>query len=426
MKKLLRSALRPILRPIWHRVWVRIERRVASVEAQLTPHESRLATLEGAWRQHVPAFLNAISSVDAFAHQMVRQAEQTKAMLEALEARIDQAGSQVEAQLAPHESRLVALEGAWRQHVPAFLNAISSVGAFAHQMVRQAEQTKAMLEALEARIDQASSQIDNEKASIKATLEGLEVRIDQASSQIDNEKASIKATLEGLEARIDQASFRIDNDVASIRALWERLEFMRREIMFEMAHGGGRAAQEAAPKAAARILDIGKVAAARAAGTLRLNLGCGHIALPDHLNVDARELPGVDVVADAGDLPFEPKSVEAITSAHLLEHFPQEELRRRLLPHWFSLLRPGGRFSAVTPDAAAMLAAAGAGTYAFEDFREVLFGAQDYVGDYHYNLLTPGSLQVLLEEAGFRDITVPVTGRQNGKCFEFEITARRP
>ena len=45
-----------------------------------------------------------------------------------------------------------------------------------------------------------------------------------------------------------------------------------------------------------------------------------------------RDLPGVDVVAKAGDLPFEPGSVDEIYSAHLLEHFPQEAMRRRLLP----------------------------------------------------------------------------------------------
>ena len=30
-----------------------------------------------------------------------------------------------------------------------------------------------------------------------------------------------------------------------------------------------------------------------------------------------------------------------IYSAHLLEHFPEEELSRELLPYWYSLLRPG-------------------------------------------------------------------------------------
>ncbi len=159
---------------------------------------------------------------------------------------------------------------------------------------------------------------------------------------------------------------------------------------------------------------------------VRINLGCGHIALPDYLNVDQRDLPGIDLVTSVDRLPFEAGEVEEIYSAHLLEHFPQEAMRRRLLPYWASLLRPGGIFRAVTPDAAAMLKAMTTGTYDFEEFREVLFGAQDYEGDYHYNLFTPESLAQLLEEAGFHHIRVLAAGRRNGKCFEFELTAVWP
>jgi hypothetical protein len=102
-------------------------------------------------------------------------------------------------------------------------------------------------------------------------------------------------------------------------------------------------------------------------------------------------------------------------------------MRRQLLPYWRDLLRQGSTFRAITPDAAAMIAAAGdPSSYPFDDFREVLFGAQDYEGDYHYNLFTPESMRRLLEEAGFCDIEIPVSGRRNGKCFEFEIVAVRP
>ena len=170
---------------------------------------------------------------------------------------------------------------------------------------------------------------------------------------------------------------------------------------------------------------IKKVAAARQSG-LKLNLGCGHIPLEGYVNVDRRELPGVDVVADVGDLPFEEGGVHEISSAHLLEHFPQEMLRRRLLPVWRALLIPGGIFRAVVPDGEAMLAGVAGGNYSFGDFREVLFGAQDYDGDFHFNLFTPDSLSGLLEEAGFKDVHVDARARRNGKCFEFEVSAVKP
>jgi predicted SAM-dependent methyltransferase len=245
------------------------------------------------------------------------------------------------------------------------------------------------------------------------------VALRQEVAAIGHERSHLRNAMERISARLD------DMDAAS-QALRERIEFVRVEILFEMAHGKrSEAPQDTPSKTIARILVPERVAAARAKGALRINLGCGHIPLRDYLNVDMRDLPGVDIMADADDLPFDMGSVDEVFSAHLLEHFPQEALRRRLLPYWHGLLRPGGIFRAVTPDAAAMLAGAGAGTYGFEDFREVVFGTQDYVGDYHYNLFTPDSLRQLLEEAGFRQVTVPVSGRRNGRCFEFEISAER-
>jgi predicted SAM-dependent methyltransferase len=198
--------------------------------------------------------------------------------------------------------------------------------------------------------------------------------------------------------------------------------------MFEMRYccGSGATAASRPKVLQSRVLEPDKVAAARASGSLRVNLGCGHIMLPDYINVDMRDLPGVDVIAEVGDLPFEAGTVDEITSAHLVEHFPQEELRRRLLPYWRSLLKPGGTLRVVTPDGAAMLSGIADGSYSFADFRDVLFGGQDYEGDFHFNLLTPDSLGHLAEEAGFGAVEIPVQGRRNGQCFEFELVALVP
>jgi predicted SAM-dependent methyltransferase len=282
-------------------------------------------------------------------------------------------------------SRLSAFESAWRTHVPAFLNAVSSVGAFGHKL-------------LETRNDVERQQ--NELAQARNDIERQQ-----------NEQAQAHGEAEQFRQELSR--------------LADRIEFARREVLFELAHGSGPAETRARPneRLEPRIIAREKVAAAEAAGDIRLNLGSGHIPLPGYLNVDRRELPGVDIVADVNHLPFEPGTVSEIFSAHLVEHFPQERMRRQLLPYWRDLLCRGSTFRAITPDAAAMIAASGQSTYPFDDFREVLFGAQDYEGDYHYNLFTPDSMRRLLEEVGFRDIEVPVSGRRNGKCFEFEIVA---
>ena len=111
-------------------------------------------------------------------------------------------------------------------------------------------------------------------------------------------------------------------------------------------------------------------------------------------------------MADVRKLPFEPGTVEEIYSSHLVEHFPIEELRRVVLPHWLELLRPGGRLVAVTPDAETMIKEAAAGRMPFEDLQRVTFGDQEYDGDFHFAMFTPDSFAGLLGECGFTDVEV--------------------
>lgn len=260
----------------------------------------------------------------------------------------------------------------------------------------------------------ASSVPEVSKAQVSpliAKADNLEVRLQSAERQLQED-------IEGRGRRVDD----------TIRFLLDRVEFVRKELLFELRYG----ARDEAPshnsrrEVEPRILSPEKVAAARTAGALRLNLGCGHIPEAGYINVDMRELPNVDVLAEASALPFEPGTVDEIYSAHLVEHFPQQELQRSLLPHWRSLLKRGGCIRAITPDAEAMLAGVTQGSYSFEDFRDVLFGGQDYEGDFHYNLFTPDSFRRTVEDAGFTDVKIPVRGRPNGQCFEFELTARLP
>lgn len=289
--------------------------------------------------------------------------------------------------------------------IPQFLNAVSTVHAQSYQ-----------LKEFERRLNDADADMQTLRADHGDQINQLWGNVAESGKRFGHLEGVSSMSQQGLAGHGDQ-----------IGQLWERIEFVRREIMFEMAHGSNGASGPAArEKTVSRIVDPEKVGAAQSAGALRLNLGCGHIPMEDYVNVDMRELPGVEVVAEVDDIPFEAGTVDEVYSAHLVEHFPQEAMRRRLLPYWKSLLKPGGRFRAITPDAAAMIDASGKGEYPYEDFREVLFGGQDYEGDYHYNLLTPDSMTELLREAGFVDIEVPVAGRRNGKCFEFEIVASKP
>lgn len=215
-----------------------------------------------------------------------------------------------------------------------------------------------------------------------------------------------------------------ESDLArSVADLWGRIEVIRRELMFEVRYGDRAGTVEVASEP--KVLDEPKVAAARAEG-LRVNLGCGHLPLDGYVNVDLRELPGVDVLAPVDQLPFDEGEIDELYSAHLVEHFPQEQFVRDVLPYWVSRIRPGGSFRAVLPDAGAMLSGFADGRVRYEDLREVLFGGQEYEGDFHYNMYTTETLSQILTDAGLVEVQVEGEGRPNGACLEMQLSARRP
>ena len=61
----------------------------------------------------------------------------------------------------------------------------------------------------------------------------------------------------------------------------------------------------------------------------------------------------------------------------------------------------------------------------FNDFIEVMYGGQEYEGDYHFAGFSPESLESLLVEAGLAEVTVREYARRNGACYEMEIEATR-
>lgn len=346
------------------------------------------------------------------------------------------------------------------QHLPGFLNAAASIPALANlikayrdeagdiQSISQslAAGVKGLQDVAENNRREAAASV-SELANLVRTYRDEMSKIQSVTEEVkhlrelaDNNRSEIAALRQALETRnrdgedLWQAATRTNAEIGNlwksaeqatseIGKLWQRVDFTRAEILFEMMHGSstGATAQLDKAVAAPRIVNDTLMKSAPSDG-LKINIGCGHVAKTGYVNVDSRALPGVDVVADLGALPFEDGSLSEIFSAHVLEHYPEERLKRTL-PYWRSLLKKGGEFRAIVPDGEAMLAEIAKGRYSFEDFRSVLFGGQEYHGDFHYNMFTPDSLSVLLKAAGFTKVSVEQKGRKNGNCFEFEIVA---
>jgi predicted SAM-dependent methyltransferase len=260
----------------------------------------------------------------------------------------------------------------------------------------------------------ALDSLRREQARVHETLPLLEASL----SAIHNRQSDLATELY---SRLSEFETRIDG----------RVEFIRKESMYELRsqlskanHNQNKSWQSLAA-ISSKIINRDLVERQHQVNKIRINAGCGHQPIAGYINVDIRELPGIDIVAEITEMPFETASVHEIYSSHLLEHFPVEHLRRVVLPYWRELLQEGGLLRAVVPDAEAMLADYCRGEMSFEDLREVTYGGQEYDGDFHYAMFTHDSLAHIIEETGFSDVSYTFKARRNGKCRDMEIQARR-
>ena len=309
--------------------------------------------------------------------------------------------------------------------------------------VWRAPQTRALLDETRAALHQTNvakddikTQLDETRAALKAISEGYGAAIRGLENCVKRHEISfgtLKLSIENVyDKKIDDVTeelrrasekfewISIDND--NIRS---RNEFIRKEVMFELrknlkiVNSSGLNKIEVQKP---RIINFEKL---NSAGVKRLNLGCGHTPKADFINVDARDLPGVDLISDVTSLPFEKNSIDDIYAAHLVEHFSERSLTDIILPHWLEILKAGGELTLIVPDAKSMINGFTQGEFSFEELREVIFGGQEYDGDFHFTMLTPESAVNLLERVGFVSADILTSGRRNGACYEFEIHARK-
>jgi hypothetical protein len=297
---------------------------------------------------------------------------------------------------------------------PLVLNAITSTNGVARQARRELGELQRELADRALHMRELEAHL---KSNVEGRLRGLEhqlERIDRLERWVVEREGEAQRLIELW--RADLAPH-----VESLEFLLKRIEMVRAEVMNEIRYGQRGSTADAEP-----FLSRVVRPEALAGETLKLNLGCGHVPIDGYVNVDMRDLPGVDLVAKLDELPIDPGSVDEVFSAHVLEHFPREELIRQMLPYWVTLLRPGGSFRAVVPDIDAMAKAYATGTFDFVQFREVVYGGQEYEGDTHFNGFSPDDLVDVLTGAGLTNVAIVERGRTNGACLEVEVAGIRP
>jgi len=289
--------------------------------------------------------------------------------------------------------------------------------ALARQMSLQMEQFAAMqtdYQQLVARTEQLTARQDQNQGPID--------RVEQLTSQQNDTQQQIKSINNDTQQQIKS----INSEIKGL-SVW--LDHLARKV--EMASLNAREAMVSQSQMITkwpepRIVDPEKYAQrlSEMKDQVKINLGCGETPLPDYLNIDFRQLPEVDVVADVHRLPFDPGTVFEISSAHLIEHFREYHSRVNLLPYWKNLLKPDGQLRTICPNWAAMLEQLNSGVMSLELFKRITFGAQDYEGDDHFAMYTPETLERLFLDAGFRHVEKIVLDRMNGGCPEMELVAR--
>jgi len=159
---------------------------------------------------------------------------------------------------------------------------------------------------------------------------------------------------------------------------------------------------------------------------VRLNLGSGEDNRSNFVNIDIRNLPGIDIVTDAANLKagFANDSVDFIVAQHLLEYIP----RNKMLPaltEWKRVLKPGALLEIRVLDIAAVTKALYLNSVSkemglhHEMVLALLYGTQDNVYNTKLNGFTNEFLQGVLTGLG---LTVVHTVEED---YDIIITAKK-
>jgi len=137
---------------------------------------------------------------------------------------------------------------------------------------------------------------------------------------------------------------------------------------------------------------------------MKLHIGCGKKYLPGFKHVDVIAFEHVDYVCDARILNMiEDDAVSEIYACHVLEHVERGEVPN-VLKEWCRVLRSGGLLRLAVPDFEAV-AAEYVENRDLMNMQGLLYGGQTYDYNYHHVAFDYNSVQSMLNEIGFADVS---------------------
>ena len=174
---------------------------------------------------------------------------------------------------------------------------------------------------------------------------------------------------------------------------------------------------------------------------MKLHLGCAAKALTGFINVDIRDMPGVDMIDDISRLKkFLDDSADLIYVSHVLEHFGRREYKE-VLRRWHAVLKDGGVLRIAVPDFEKIVEHYNE-NHNLELLRGFLYGGQNYAQNYHYCTWDFETLSKDLISVGFKEVRkyewrdtghsymddfsqsyLPHMDKENGKLMSLNIEA---
>ena len=140
-----------------------------------------------------------------------------------------------------------------------------------------------------------------------------------------------------------------------------------------------------------------------------LNVGCGERTFKEYpteyecINIDERDLSNVDKIMDVRKLGFPDEYFDYILASDIIEHFPISETKNILI-EWKRVLKIGGIIEFRIPNLKAICKKYINGDYGAKLTSWLLYGGQDYSGNFHYVGFDRKWFKSIIELIGFEEI----------------------
>jgi predicted SAM-dependent methyltransferase len=156
---------------------------------------------------------------------------------------------------------------------------------------------------------------------------------------------------------------------------------------------------------------------------LTLNVGCGMRTFREYpkghkcINYDKRPLSNVDRTGDVRELPWQDNFFDYILASDIIEHFPIKETED-VLREWLRVLKPAGVIEFRLPNLEAICKDyvkrigenRGTGEPMAHYFSWLLYGGQDYPGNFHYVGFDRRLFKYMCEKVGMVEISWKAEG----------------